>query len=156
MEYLYSFKGRFLRNEYEFYRHDSIVGELKFSVWSRVSTCTLNSRRIIFRTKGFFRSVIFISNTDTDDIIGTINIHRWKSAATISYGDRQYLFSFDNFWHTRWVLSNNQGTVIKYTSRAFSLKGEIQSYTSDEVLILSGLVIRNYFSQRSAAHASAS
>lgn len=155
MEYLYSWKTRFFSYRHEIFRNGIKCGEIKVRTWSRIADCSLNGRQLIFRTKGFFRTDIFISQAESDGSMGSISINGWRSSATMIYNGKNYTFRFDNFFHTRWNLSSDMGIIVKYNSNSFSSKGELVSYSNDEVLILSGLVIRNYFNQRSAASASA-
>jgi hypothetical protein len=62
--------------------------------------------------------------------------------------NKEYKWQFDNFLRTKWSLANENETLIRYHSRGF--KGNIDTYTDDEVLILSGFFIRNYLKQRAA------
>ncbi len=153
MDARFSWKTKFFSRKYEIFQYDTLAGELNKQSWSRKSYGKLNGRGIVFVTKRLFKPVTEIIDLTNDSVIGSIISVPWKRKATIKYQDNQYSWQFENFWNTRWSVSNENGVLIKYQSRR--LKGSIDSYTKDEVLILAGFFIRNYFIQRSSAAAAA-
>jgi hypothetical protein len=80
--------------------------------------------------------------------IGNIKFTNWKAKSTISYQNKEYKCKFDNFLRSKWSVSDENGVIIRYHSKAFT--GIIVSYTRDEILILTGFFIRNFLKQRSA------
>jgi hypothetical protein len=87
-----------------------------------------------------------------NSIIGSITYNFWKSKSVINYQDKEYNWQFDNFWRTKWSIQNRNGVLIRYKSNC--LKGTINSYTNETVLILAGFFIRNLINER-ASHAAA-
>jgi hypothetical protein len=86
--------------------------------------------------------------------LGNIKYSTWKAKSSILYQDKEYSWQFDNFLRSKWSISNENGVMIKFHSRA--LTGIIISYTRDEILILTGFFIRNFLKQRSAEIAAVS
>ena len=154
MEAHLTWKTKLFSKQYEIYRNDNLIGELRKEGLSRKTNGELNVKKIIFMTKGFFRHETRIMDFDEISTLGTINYSSWKSKSTLNYMNKEYKWQFDNFLRTKWSLGNENGTIIRYHSRGF--KGIIDTYTDDEVLILSGFFIRNFLRQRSAESSAAS
>ena len=153
MEAHLTWKTKLFSKRFEIYRNEIMVGELKKEGFSRKTFGELNVKKIIFITKGFFKHETSIMDFDEMNTLGTILYSSWKSKSTINYMNREYKWQFDNFLRTKWSLGNENGTIIRYHSRGF--QGIIDTYSDDEVLILSGFFIRNYLKQRSAESAAA-
>lgn len=154
MEIQYNWKTRLFSNRFEIYQNDILKGELYKGVWSRKVIGELNTRRLIFETRGLFKYDTQIIDAQGEMTIGQIKYTSWKAKSTILYQNKEYKWQFDNFLRSRWSISNENGPVIKYHSNAFS--GIITSYIRDEILILTGFYIRNFLKQRSSDIAAAS
>jgi hypothetical protein len=154
MEIQYNWKTKMFSNRFEIYQNDILKGELYKGGWSRKVIGELNTRRIIFETRGLFKYDTQIIDAQGEMTIGQIKYTSWKAKSTILYQNKEYKWQFDNFMRSRWSISNENGPVIKYHSNAFS--GIITSYIRDEILILTGFYIRNFLKQRSSEIAAAS
>ncbi len=139
---------------FEILKNEMKVGELRKESFSRKNTGWLNAKKVCFRTKGFFKNETSITDPETEVVTGNISYYSWRQKSKITYSNKEYNWQFDNFFGTRWSLGNENGVLIKYHSQCF--KGTIDSYTEDEILILTGFFIRNYHRQRTAAVAAAS
>jgi hypothetical protein len=151
METNYNWKTKFFRNTFVIYQYESQVGEIANKFFSRAASGELNGRKLLFDIRGFFRQETRILDARDESVIAGVIISSWKSKATITYNNKEYIWQHENFWNTRWTISNENGAIAKYHS--FASGGEITAYTTDEVLILAGLFIKNYFKQRAAAAA---
>jgi hypothetical protein len=154
METQFTWKKKFFSNIYDISQYENVAGELRSIGWKRKSIGELNGKKILFKIKGFFDKDFLISNPDDNSLIGKIVFNTWKTKATIIILDKVYNWQYDNFFHTIWSISNENGNLVKYESHFKS--GDINSYTNDEILILTGLYIREYLQQRAAASATAS
>ncbi|MGD0341859.1 MAG: hypothetical protein ABSA76_09165 [Bacteroidales bacterium] len=154
METQFTWKTKFFSNLYEISRYENAAGELRSIGWKRKSAGELNGKRVLFEIKGFFDKDFLISNPDDNSIIGKIVFNIWKTKATITILDKKYSWQYDNFFHSRWSISNENGSIVKYESHIKN--GDVTSYTDDEILILTGLYIKDYLRQRAAAAAAAS
>lgn len=153
MEKLITWKKGFFSNTFQLFENGIPVGTLSFAVWSNKATGILYDKEFEFKTKGFFNPETNITDIKSGTIIGIINYNTWKTKATINLTDGKVCnWQYSNLWHTKWVLSQSL-YFINY--RSSSIKGEIISHLSDEVLILSGLFISNYFTRANAAIAAA-
>jgi hypothetical protein len=153
METKYEWKTTLLSSKFEIYRNGIQSGELNKGNWKRKVTASLNNRKILFDTQGLFRRDTSIIDMGTEAVVGTIKYTSWTSKASIEYNSRTYNWHFDNFFRSKWSIGNEAGSIIKFSSGAFS--GTINSYTGDEILILTGFFIRNILRQRSAGIAAA-
>lgn len=153
MEKLITWKKKFFSNTFQLFENGIPIGSLGFAVWSNKAIGVLSNKEFEFKTKGFFKPETIITDIKIGTIIGTISYNTWKTKATITLVDgRVCNWQYNNLWHTKWSLNQNL-YFINY--RSSSIKGEIISHLPDEVLILSGLFISNYFSRSNAAIATA-
>jgi hypothetical protein len=153
METQYKWKAKFFSNKYEIFQYDNIIGSLKRSGWKRISYGELNGKKVQFQNKGFFSQEFFITDPIDNSFQGNIIFNTWKSKATITLQEKVYSFQFENFLHSKWNITNENGNLIKYD--AHIKNGNITSYTDNEILILTGLYIRDYLRQRAATAAAA-
>jgi len=154
METHYTWKTKFFSTNYQILQFDNQVGEIKNKAFTRKSEGELNGRKLLFEIKGFFRQDTRIIDLKDDSVLFDVNIGAWRSKASFNYNGKAYTWQYDNFWNTKFSINADMGPVIKY--QTFSFGGDINSYISDEVLILTGLLIKNYFRQRAASAAAAS
>lgn len=153
MEKLITWKKGFFSNTFQLFENGISIGSLSFAVWTNKAIGVLNDKEFEFKTKGFFKPETTIIDIKTGTIIGNINYNTWKTKAAITLADGKVCdWRYANLWHTKWVLNQNL-YCINY--RSSSIKGEIITHLPDEVLILSGLFISNYFSRAHAAVAAA-
>lgn len=154
MEIRYNWKTKFFSKKFDIYQNDILKGELFKEGLSRKLTGELNTKRFQFETRGFFKFETIVTDLQRHIEVGKIKFIWGKSGTIVLYKDREYKWKFENFICSRWSLSDESRVLIKYHSNAFT--GMIESYTTDELLLLSGFYIRNYLRQRSARIAAAS
>lgn len=153
METKLDWKTGLFQGKFEIYKNGIKIGELSKGNWKRKVAAALNNRNFQFVTKGFFGRNTVVIDLISNSEEASIEYSAWKSEASVNYQSKIYDWHFDNFFRTKWSLGNENGVLIKYASDL--LKGTINSYTGDELLIISGFFIRNFFRQRSAGIASA-
>lgn len=153
METSYTWKTRFFRSAFDISKYGEPAGELCSKGWKRKWEGTLNETRVNFEVKGFFDKDFLILNPDDGSKLGNIVFNTWRTKATITLNGKEYNWDYENWWHTKWVISNQNGNLIKYASGFKS--GDILSYSEDNILLLTGLFIRDYLQQRAAATAAA-
>jgi hypothetical protein len=153
METHLTWKTKLFRSLYEIYENEQPAGELKSSGWKRNAAGELKGKKLHFEIKGVFNKEFLISDPADNSTIGQIVFNTWRTKATINCHNQEYKWQFDNFLRTKWSISNENGNLVKYQSHFKN--GEITSYTNDELLILTGLFIKDYLKQRAAAAAAA-
>ncbi len=146
MEIRYHWKTKFFSKKFDIYWNEILRGELFKEHLSRRVRGELNTKRYQFEAKGFLKREILITDQQKHVETGRIQISWRRSDAVISYMEKEYKWKFENFICSRWSLSDDMRVLIKYHSSAFS--GLIESYTEDELLILSGFFIRNFIRKR--------
>jgi hypothetical protein len=153
METQFTWKNKFFSNIYQISRYEENAGELKNIGWKRKTAGELNGRKVLFEIKGFFDKDFLITNPDDGSLIGKIVFNTWRTKATITILEKTYSWKYDNFFHSKWSIGDANGNIVTYESHFKS--GDINSYTGDEILILTGLYIRHYLQQRAASTAAA-
>lgn len=148
MYLLISWRKGFFSNTYQFNSNGMQVGFLKLKSWSQKANGKLNDKEYDFKTAGFFKKETIITETSTNSIIGVVSYNLWKSKAMLKLSNNQeYQWQYTNFWHSKWSVSSSNWFVNYHGS---SIKGEINANTSDEMLILAGFYISNFFWQSRA------
>lgn len=148
METHLNWNTRLFSKRYEICQWETVIGTLEKSGWSTNVAGELNGRQFIFGTNRIVKKETKIIDSVSGLTLGTIIYNNWKSKATINYQDKVYSWQFENFWRSKWSISNINGKLVKYQSRA--LKGKIISFTDDDLIILTGFYIRNRFNERTA------
>ncbi len=121
------------------------LGQLEDHPFRQTSDGTIRQKRYRFKTKGLFKQETRIIDKDTGLEIGTISYNSWMSKATIRLTDRTIYWKYNNTWQTRWSLFNDQGIHMKFAG-GFS-KGTIEYQDPDDLLVLTGLFVTNYYRQ---------
>lgn len=149
MQTQFSWKKSLFSNLYSIYSNGQQIGKLKNSTFSQTSSGEINGKEYIFKTKGFFRQHTEIIDAYENRVIGEITYNNWMTKATISIDNKTISWKYDNVWNTKWSIFNSEGVNIKYAGS--STKGQIDSNSNDELLLLSGLFVTNYYWQTTVA-----
>ena len=145
METILNWKGGLFKNTYEIYSEDNQVGKLNENTWSGSAEGELNGKKYVFKTQGFFRQKTLIIDPLNNDILGEIIFHTWMTKATIRIMDKIFNWKYDNWLNTKWSIYSPEEFLIHY-SGSF-LKGKISTSINEELLILTGLFVINYYLQ---------
>jgi hypothetical protein len=137
-------KGPF-SSTYQIYSGEELIGELADKAFKKTSEGRIGQKHYKFRTKGVFKQETQIMDGENDLVIGTISYQSMKSKATIQLRDRVINWKYDNGRQTKWSLHDDQGTLMKFAG-GFS-KGSIECDEIDELLLLAGIFVTNYFQQ---------
>jgi hypothetical protein len=149
MEAKLNWKKGIFKETYEIYSNGLLVGTLKENLWKQMAYGELNGKKVIFKTHGFLKQETQIIDPSSNLIIGNITYNSWMTKATIEYTNKVANWKYDNAWNTKWSISNSEGVQIQ--SQGSSSKGTIEHQTQDDLLILSGLFVTNYYWQVSIA-----
>ena len=137
-------KGLF-SSTYCIYSNDQLIGKLKDKTFSQSADGELNGKKYTFKTKGFFKQRTEIRNDKDNKVIGEITYNNWMTKATLLILNKKTNWKYDNLWNTKWSIFDSEGLKIKYTGS--STRGQIDSNTDDDLLLLSGLFVTNYYWQ---------
>lgn len=143
-------KNSFFSNTWNLTSDETPVGSLRANAWKKTALGELNGKKFNFATKGFFGQETQIFDADSAAHLATISYNSWHTKASIiTPGGKIFTWRYDNTWHTKWSISDASEVKINYAGSI--TKGTIESAEQDELLLLSGLFITNYYWQISVA-----
>lgn|SRR5690554_730584 len=149
MQIKLSWKKKVFSNLYRIYSNGKQIGQLKDKTFSQTAYGQLNSKEYTFKTKGFFKPNTEIIDNSERKVIGEITYNYWMTKAEISVNNKTYNWRYDNLWNTEWSVSGLEDTNIQYAGSSTS--GQINSNIDDQLLLLSGLFVINYYWQTMVA-----
>jgi hypothetical protein len=149
MNTILTWKKGIFANTYNIYSDGKLIGKMKNNCFSQSDDGELNGMKYTFKTKGFFKHHTQIHDNQTNNIIGEITYNNWMTKATISIQNKKTYWKYENIWNTRWSIFNSEGIQINYSGSSTS--GKIESNAEDDLLLLSGLFVTNYYWQMSIA-----
>jgi hypothetical protein len=141
---------------------EKVVGELKRELFSADVTARLNDTALRFDVRGFLKKQVDVYDRN-DNVIATIELHMGRKA-TLHLNDETYIFKKNGFLSREWSLihdlpdTEQDPEIIHYTTVRTFFKNEgelrlLEPSPQSDVLILSGLFLRNYFLRRQAKKA---
>ena len=144
MSTIYNWNKGIFECSYKIYLNNQQVGFLKDKTFSQTSEAEINGKRYTFRTCGFFQQNTKIIN-ESNELVGEINYNNWMNKATITIGARKIVWEYNNIWHTKWSMSDSTGLQIN--ASASTTSGTIEAKSADDLIILAGLFVTNYYLQ---------
>ena len=140
-----SWRRGILSTTYQIFSKERQIGQLKNHTFKQISEGRINKKKYNFRTKGVFKQETQILDGDSNKLLGNITYNSMMTKASIKLPDRTLSWKYDNGLQTRWSLFNEHGILMKFAGRA--TKGNIEYEEVDEMLVLTGLYITNYYQQ---------
>jgi hypothetical protein len=140
-----NWKKEIFTSTYSIYSNNQLIGKLKDKTFSQSASGELNGRKYIFRTKGLFKQHTEILDEAENRVIGEINYNTRMTKASLYINNKEASWKYDNMRNTKWRIFDTEGIEIKYTGT--SRKGQIDANTDDELLLLCGLFVTNYYWQ---------
>lgn len=137
-------KGAF-STTYQIYSDDRCIGQLQNQSFRQSSQGRINKSKYSYKTMGFFKQETLIMDGKSNKVIGKITYNAMRSRASIQLPDRTLSWKYDNGLQTRWRIYDEKHTLMKFSGR--SLKGNIEFEQSDDLLVLTGLYVTNYYQQ---------
>jgi len=145
MQAKFLWKKGIFSSTYNIFFNEQQIGKLKDKLFSQSSVGEINGKEYTFKTKGFFKQHTEIFDIQTNQPIGEISYNNWMNKAIITIQEKTANWKYKNIWNTKWEVTNKEGLKINYTGS--STKGKIESNTENDLLLLSGLFITNYYWQ---------
>jgi len=163
MERYYIWRKEIFNSHYQIYAQNEIKGSLIFNHASN-SARGIAAKNYYFMTQGYLHPVTVIRDENFTEI-GKIEYHFWKLKASVHLTNQTHAFwQFGNGRLSQWSITSNNApdstgisdtgsassrfantTQIRYKSKTGA--GWIQSDIDDELLLLTGLYIREFFSR---------
>ena len=123
------------------------VGKLFYKTFSQKAFGELNGKKYAFKTSGFFKPVTRIIDNSTNKTVGSITYSNRMTTAIIEINGKKLNWKFNNWRNSKWQISKSDNILIKYDGS--STGGQIRSNSDDDLLLLSGLFVSNYYWQMS-------
>lgn len=138
-------KGTF-STTYRIFSGEDIIGELASYTFKQTAEGVIRNKRYLFRTKGLFKQETQIIDGENDQVIANVTYSSMMSKATIQFKDRTVNWKYDTGWQTRWSLYSDEGALMKFRSGGMN-KGNIEFVEEDDLLVLTGMFVTNYYQQ---------
>lgn len=145
MEHFLTWRKGLFDSNYQIYNQSQIQASLFFSSWKNDAQGIGLHQTYLFTSGGLSNPTTRIIDQNGHEI-GLITYHFWQLKATISLNNQEHSsWAFSNAWLSKWTINNYQGKEVHY--QASSGSGTIFSDNDDELLLLSGLFIKEYFAR---------
>jgi len=137
-------KGTFSSSR-QIFSGEERIGDLMDRTFKQTSEGIIRNKSYRFKTKGVFKQETQILDRASERVIGKITYNSMISKATIHLSDRTVYWKYDNGWQTKWSLFDDQGTLVKFAGR--NSRGNIEYDMEDDLLVLIGMFVTNYYQQ---------
>lgn len=128
---------------YTLFNHNNEIGKLKSDFFAQKTEGIINEAEYLFKTSGLFTQTTLITDLSTNEIVGEISYGNWMTKAKLILHGKDYAWKYDNHWNSKWSITDNENHVIKYGGD--SMKGKIESEIDNDLALLSGLFVTNYY-----------
>lgn len=137
-------KGLFDSN-YQVFGNALLKFSLNFSSLKNSALATTQHGIYLLKSEGFSNPETKIFN-NKNEVLAIIRYDWLKFKAKIFFtSGEEFDWSFQNSWLSRWSVNNHKDKQIIYNSSSSS--GLVHSNVDDDILILSGLFVREYYSR---------
>ncbi len=126
------------------------VGQLKDNEFTNSAVGYLNEKQYAFKMNwwGHHTKIIDLSKGER---VGHIKFGWWLPNATIDYDGLTAQWKFSNILEKKWQVSGKEGTKLKSTGWQGS--GAVEILYPNELLVLSGIYISNYYWKMAGVYA---
>ncbi|QIL41265.1 hypothetical protein G7074_19565 [Pedobacter sp. HDW13] len=141
---LYWRKGLFDSN-YQVFYEQQLKFSMNFSSWQNSAIATTQSGIYLLKSEGFSKPETRILNNQ-NETLATITYDWLGFKARVVFASGETLdWRYQNSWLSRWSLNNLKDKQILFSASAGN--GNIHSNVNDDMLVLTGLFIREYYSR---------
>lgn len=144
-----SWERNLFSRTFTLYNDRKLCGYLKSDSLSQSALGETKGEVYSFKTSGVFKKSTIVYDMQTYKSLAVITYDEWRSRAILSVGNRVLYFKYDNLLQNKWQLSEASGVHIAYTGS--SNKGYINATTDESILLLSGLLVADYY-KKSQTH----
>jgi hypothetical protein len=141
---LYWRKGLFDSN-YQVFEQQQLKFSMNFTSWQNSAIATTQTGIYLLKSEGFSKPETRILNNQ-NEVLATITYHWLGFKAKIVFASGEaFDWSYQNSWLSRWSLNNLKDKQILFNASAGN--GNIHTNVNDDMLIVAGLFIREYYSR---------
>ncbi|WP_316848450.1 hypothetical protein [Pedobacter psychrodurus] len=145
MEQVLSWRKGLFDSNYQVINNGLLRFSLNFSSWKNSAIATTQAGIYLLKSEGFSKSETkIVDNTNTVLAVITYDWLNFKARIVFSSGET-FDWSYQNSWLSRWSLNNHKDKQILYN--ASTGNGLIHTNVDDDMLVLCGLFIREYYSR---------
>ncbi|MFD2584569.1 hypothetical protein ACFSR6_18875 [Pedobacter vanadiisoli] len=145
MEQVLNWRKGLFDSNYQVIGNGYLKFSLNFGSWKNSAIATTQSGIYLLKSEGFSKPETRILNNQ-NETLATIT-YDWlgfKARVVFASGET-FDWRYQNSWLSRWSLNNLKDKQILFSSSAGN--GNIHSNTDDDMLIFTGLFIREYYSR---------
>ncbi|RDC58171.1 hypothetical protein DU508_04290 [Pedobacter chinensis] len=145
MEKILNWRKGLFDSNYQVFGDGFLKFSLNFSSLKNSAIATTQGGIYLLRSEGYSNPETKILNNQ-NEVLAVIR-YDWLAikARVIFTSGAQFDWSFQNSWLSRWSLNNRADKQIIYNSSTTS--GLIHTNVNDDILIFTGLFIREYYSR---------
>ncbi len=137
-------KGLF-DSSYQVFDQQQLKFSMNFSSWQNSAIATTQTGIYLLKSEGFARPETRILNNQ-NETLATITYDWLGFKARIVFASGEtFDWRYQNSWLSRWSLNNLKDKQILFSASAGN--GNIHSNIDDDMLVLTGLFIREYYSR---------
>lgn len=145
MEQILNWRKGLFDSNYQVFNNGLLKFSLNFSSWKNSAIATTQAGIYLLKSEGFSKPETKLLNNQNEVLaIITYDWLRFKAKIVFASGDT-FDWSFQNSWLSRWSLNDHQDKQILFN--ASSGNGMLHTNVDDDMLILCGLFIREYYSR---------
>jgi hypothetical protein len=145
MEQVLSWRKGLFDSNYQVINNGLLRFSLNFSSWKNSAIATTQAGIYLLKSEGFSKpETKIVDNTNTVLAVITYDWLNFKASIVFSSGET-FDWSYQNSWLSRWSLNNHKDKQILYN--ASTGNGLIHTNVDDDMLVLCGLFIREYYSR---------
>ena len=138
-------KRRAFSTTYEIHSTGQKIGWLRDEAFKQTSDGEIRQKSYRSKTEGLFKQLTHIIDQETHEVIGSIEYSSWMTKATIKLHDRVLQWKYDNRWQTKWSISDEKGVLLNFAGGMN--KGSIEGNDPQDLHVLTGLFVTNYYTQ---------
>ena len=141
---LYWRKGLFDSN-YQVFKDQQLKFSMNFSSWQNSAIATTQSGIYLLKSEGLSKPETRILNNE-NQVLATITYDWLGFKAKVVFASGEVFdWRYQNSWLSRWSLNNLKDKQILFSASAGN--GNIHANVEDDMLLVCGLFIREYYSR---------
>ncbi|MDN3588851.1 hypothetical protein QWY86_19370 [Pedobacter aquatilis] len=145
MEKMLNWRKGLFDSNYQVYEHATLKFSLNFSSLKNSAIATTEKGIFLLKSDGYSIPETKILN-NKNEVLALIRYDWFAFKAKISFPTgEQFDWSFQNSWLSRWSINNHLDKQVIFNSTTNS--GLIHSNIDDDLLLFTGLFIREYYSR---------
>ncbi|KQM70025.1 hypothetical protein ASE74_23750 [Pedobacter sp. Leaf216] len=145
MEQVLNWRKGLFDSNYQVVNNGLLRFSLNFSSWKNSAIATTQGGIYLLKSEGFSKpETKIVDNKNTVLAVITYDWLNFKAKIIFATGET-FDWSYQNSWLSRWSLNNHKDKQILYNASAGN--GLIHTNVDDDMVVLCGLFIREYYSR---------